>query len=293
MLLSLCAGGLALSALLVPGGSKARPAETFARCARGDYWISAADSWWRTHGGAMVVGVGVFTEYLSAPCRVTRRVRVGIRLNGVRLRGVSGNPMVTKIGGELKQWDEFVHTWAWENWCGPRRHRATVTIAGLGKTYRYRLRKLPRCRNPRAPSRLVSLKTRRDARSFPPEPGFETPAYFVPPSVPPIPSPSLIRVQNRWQVSDGRSVMDVYAGEEGDDPARGMFFIVRTYLPFGFQDWTAVMVPGRTRAVKITEAPLGKAVETSAQRARLGFSSKSGATGTFDLVGLRVMVSGG
>ena len=116
-------------------------------------------------------------------------------------------------------------------------------------------------------------------------PGTEIPARFPPDWVPQIPSPALIRVQNRWQAGDGRSVIDVYAGERGDNPDVGMFVIYRTYTWFGWIDRQRVYVPGTTKAVRITAAPLGKKAEDTALLAKLRFRSKTGSTGTLDLDG--------
>ena len=237
--------------------------------------------------------VGIITENLAARCSIDLTVKVEIRSRNRRLAGIEGNPATARVVKVLHPWSQVVHAWAWRNWCGTRRHwvRALITIPGLGKVPD-RVFKLPRCRNPRRRSRLTGLGTARSSRMLPQDPAMVFPAHFVPKSVPPIPSPALIHVQNRWLVGDGRSVTDVYAGAEGDNRNIGMFVVYKTSEPFGYQNWHSVFVPGTTGAVKVVKAPLGKKVETSAQRAKLGFVSKSGARGTFDLDGDMVTVDG-
>ena len=95
-------------------------------------------------------------------------------------------------------------------------------------------------------------------------------------------SPSRLRVTNDWLVSNGVTLVAVYAGEAGNDPTVGSFGIVRQNLVFGYQTTTFVDVPGGG-AVTLTSAPTGRAVVTTAQHADLGFSTKSGARGIFHL----------
>lgn len=90
------------------------------------------------------------------------------------------------------------------------------------------------------------------------------PARMLGSDVPvPIP-PSVLRVRNGWLVSDGRTLVAVYAGAAGDDPSVGRLVIVRQNLVAGTQTVRAVDA-GPTGALTITAAPLGDSVETSAQ----------------------------
>ena len=103
------------------------------------------------------------------------------------------------------------------------------------------------------------------------------------PSDTPIPlSPQLIHVTNAWLVSDGKTLVAVYAGSAGNDATEGRFVIVRQNLEVGKQTQDVVNVHG-SGAVSITDAPRGAAVEASAQRGRLGFRGAAGASGSLDL----------
>lgn len=117
----------------------------------------------------------------------------------------------------------------------------------------------------------------------------------VPPSAPhpiearmlgidaPVPiAPSVLRPQNGWLVSNGRTLVAVYAGAAGDDPSVGRVVIVRQDLAAGRQTVRPVDA-GRTGALAITAAPLGAAVETSAQTASLRLRTPAGRTLTLDL----------
>jgi hypothetical protein len=95
-------------------------------------------------------------------------------------------------------------------------------------------------------------------------------------------SPELIHVRNTWMVSDGRTLVAVYAGSAGYDRQSGRFVIIRQNLELGSQTQTVVDVPG-AGAIEIDRAPTGAAVETSAQRSSLHFRGASGSYGTLDL----------
>ena len=99
----------------------------------------------------------------------------------------------------------------------------------------------------------------------------------------PVPvSPGLVRVENGWLVSDGRTLVAVYAGAAGDDARNGRFVIVRQNLVGGTQSQRVLSLAG-TGALTIVRAPLGAGVEHSAQSGSLGFRSANGHTGTLDL----------
>ena len=95
-------------------------------------------------------------------------------------------------------------------------------------------------------------------------------------------SPALVRVRNGWLVSDGRTLVAVYAGAAGDDGRNGRLVIVRQNLVAGIQSQRVLSLTG-TGALTIVRAPVGAAVERSAQWASLGFRSANGRTGTLDL----------
>jgi hypothetical protein len=99
----------------------------------------------------------------------------------------------------------------------------------------------------------------------------------------PVPiAPSIVRVQNGWLVSDGKTLVAVYAGAAGSDPSVGRVVIVRQNLVAGTQTVGTVDV-GPTGALEITAAPLGRAVETSAQTGSLRLRTARGLLLTLDL----------
>jgi hypothetical protein len=101
------------------------------------------------------------------------------------------------------------------------------------------------------------------------------PARMLGPDVPVPLSPSLLRVWNGWLVSDGRTLVAVYAGAAGNDPSVGRLVIVRQDLVAGRQA-VRRLDTGRTGALAITAAPLGGSVETSAQTGSIGLGTAQG-----------------
>jgi hypothetical protein len=114
------------------------------------------------------------------------------------------------------------------------------------------------------------------------------PARMLSPGVPvPIP-PSVLQMRNGWLVSDGRTLVAVYAGAAGDDPSAGRLVIVRQDLVAGRQTVSTIDA-GPTGALAITAAPLGSSAETSAQTGIIRIRTSAGralfldlATGTVD-----------
>jgi hypothetical protein len=246
---------------------------------------------WQVHGGVLAA-LGLFTENAGCTLKTTLRVTVRDR-KGVAVGGIRGNPAVWRTAQQLTPWSNVVHTWLWRNWCRSAQglviaagaHSSTIaSIRVTTPTHHARRRRHPpltppRCENPRTSSRLVDLGLGR--RPIPLEiKGI--PARILPADTPLPLSPSLIRVTNAWLVSDGRTLVAVYAGEAGDDPSVGLFAVVRQDLDFGLQVAHTVTV-GPTGAVSVTQAPAGAAVETSAQREDIGFTSTSGAHGVLHL----------
>ena len=97
----------------------------------------------------------------------------------------------------------------------------------------------------------------------------------------PIP-PSVLRVRNGWLVSDGETLVAVYAGAAGGDASLGRLVVVRQDLAAGRQT-VRTLDAGPTGALTITAAPLGSAVETSAQRGSLGMLTAGGHALRLDL----------
>ena len=108
------------------------------------------------------------------------------------------------------------------------------------------------------------------------------PARMLGSAVPvPIP-PSVLRVRNGWLVSDGETLVAVYAGAAGKDPSRGRLVIVRQDLRAGTQTMRRLDA-GPTGALRIAAAPLGGSVETSAQTASIRILTADGRRLRLDL----------
>jgi threonine dehydrogenase-like Zn-dependent dehydrogenase len=74
-------------------------------------------------------------------------------------------------------------------------------------------------------------------------------------------------MRNGWLTSDGRTLVAVYAGSAGDDPAVGRLVIVRQNLVSGSQT-VRIVGTGTTGALAIAAAPLGRPAETAALQIR-------------------------
>jgi hypothetical protein len=107
------------------------------------------------------------------------------------------------------------------------------------------------------------------------------PATIVGPDVPVPISPAILQATNGWIVSDGSTLVAVYAGASGEDSRRGRLAIVRQDLAKGKQ--TVDVVDAGTGALTIVEPPLGAAVETSAQQGRLTVLDANGVRQTLEL----------
>jgi hypothetical protein len=108
------------------------------------------------------------------------------------------------------------------------------------------------------------------------------PAQMLGADVPVPIAPSIVRVHNGWLVSNGKTLVAVYAGAAGSDPSVGRVVIVRENLVAGRQTVRTVDA-GPTGALEITAAPLGRAVETSAQTGSLHLRTARGRLLTLDL----------
>jgi hypothetical protein len=117
---------------------------------------------------------------------------------------------------------------------------------------------------------------------MPTGPPDHNPAHMLGADVPVPISPEVLEPSNAWFVSNGATLVAVYAGADGRDPSKGRFVIVRQNLVAGVQTENVVDVPG-AGALAITDAPAGEAVETSAQRGRLAFRDSAGKSGVLDL----------
>jgi hypothetical protein len=108
------------------------------------------------------------------------------------------------------------------------------------------------------------------------------PARMLGPGVPVPISPSVLLVRNGWLVSDGRTLVAVYAGAAGGDPSAGRLVIVRQDLCAGKQT-VRTLDAGPTGALAIAAAPLGSSVETSAQTASIRIRAFAGRALSLDL----------
>jgi hypothetical protein len=108
------------------------------------------------------------------------------------------------------------------------------------------------------------------------------PARMLGPDVPVPISPALLRVRNAWLVSDGRTLVAVYAGSAGNDSSVGRLVIVRQDLAAGRQT-VRTLDTGSTGTLVIAAAPLGGSVETSAQTGTIRLRAAGGRTLRLDL----------
>ena len=117
----------------------------------------------------------------------------------------------------------------------------------------------------------------------PPEaPRQPIPARMLDSGVPVPISPAVLRVRNGWLVSDGMTLVAVYAGAAGDDSSVGRVVIVRQDLVAGRQTIHTIDA-GATGALTISAAPLGSAVETSAQTGTISLQTGDGRVLSLDL----------
>ena len=133
--------------------------------------------------------------------------------------------------------------------------------------------------------RLVSVATTDsniEPAAPPDSPPHPVPARMLGSGLPvPIP-PSVLQVRNGWLVSDGRTLVAVYAGAAGKDPSHGRLVIVRQDLAVGTQTVRTIDA-GPTGALTIAAAPLGNSVETSAQTGRIRLRTAGGRALGLDL----------
>jgi hypothetical protein len=111
---------------------------------------------------------------------------------------------------------------------------------------------------------LAASGSHADPAAHPEHAPHPIPARMLGPGVPVPISPSILRERNGWLVSDGRTLVAVYAGAAGNDPSVGRVVIVRQDLVAGRQT-VRTLDAGPTGTLAIVAAPLGSSVETSAQ----------------------------
>jgi hypothetical protein len=113
------------------------------------------------------------------------------------------------------------------------------------------------------------------------------PAEMLGADVPVPVAPSVLRPLNGWLVSDGKTLVAVYAGAAGGDPSLGRVVIVRQDLAAGVQT-VSTLDAGSTGPLRIVSAPLGSSVERSAQKGRIRLRTTGGRLLGLDLAAGRL-----
>ena len=134
--------------------------------------------------------------------------------------------------------------------------------------------------------RLVTVATT-DASTAPSSAPLEPdpqpiPGRMLGPDAPVPIAPSLLHERNGWLVSNGRTLVAVYAGAAGGNPSEGRVVIVRQNLVSGRQTVSSLKA-GPTGALSIAAAPLGATVETTAQSGSIRLRTARGRFFTLDL----------
>lgn len=134
--------------------------------------------------------------------------------------------------------------------------------------------------------RLLTVATT-DASTAPsaagPEPESQPiPAQMLASDAPVPVAPALLLVRNGWLVSNGKTLVAVYAGAAGGDSSTGRVVIVRQNLVSGRQT-LATLDAGPTGALTIADAPTGASVETTAQTGGIRLRTARGRFFTLDL----------
>jgi hypothetical protein len=197
---------------------------------------------------------------------------------------------VWRVNSVRRPWSGIVHTWAWRNWCdADPQAKVTLAVSASGeRTVRQQTPIRPVCVNSGAPTTLTDLGT---GTKYVPRLN-PLPPHFLPKGTPSPIQRAWLTPKNAWLVSDGYTLVAVYAGSPGIDPSIGRFVIVRQNAIFGVQyapDDTVDV--GRVGAVRITRAPHGRSRETTAQYGQLAFVSANGTKGVLDLTGDRVRIT--
>jgi len=138
--------------------------------------------------------------------------------------------------------------------------------------------------------RLGSVATTDSSTEPAPTPAVEQqpiPARMLGSEVPVPIAPSILRARNGWLVSDGKTLVAVYAGSSGSDPSLGRVVIVHQDLVAGKQA-IRIVDAGPTGALTIAAAPLGPSVETSAQTGEVRLQTAGGRRLVLDLGGDKI-----
>ena len=134
-------------------------------------------------------------------------------------------------------------------------------------------------------NRLAAVATTDSSTAPAPAPAFAPqpiPAQMLSADAPMPIAPAILRARNGWLVSDGKTLVAVYAGAAGNDPSVGRVVIVRQNLAAGKQSVRAIDA-GSTGELTVTAAPLGRAAEASALTGSLRLRTAGGRLLTLDL----------
>ncbi len=194
------------------------------------------------------------------------------------------------VNSVRRPWSAIMRTWIWRNWCDTDPSAtATIALSAPGeRTISDRFPDPPVCVSSGSPSTLTDLGTgtKNAPRSD------RIPPHILPKSVPPPLHRVLINPKNAWLVSDGYTLVAVYAGSPGVDPPLGRFAIIRQNETFGVQYEPPELVDaGRVGAVTIIHPPRGRSRETTAQSGKLAFVSTNGTKGFLDLRTDRIRIT--
>jgi len=191
----------------------------------------------------------------------------------------------------LRPWGSVEHTWVWRNWCGAGGDGDVTISLGLahGKSMSERVPDPPTCTDANAPSAVADVGT---GPKYVHLHGDRAAPHILPKPLPPALPEAVIKPKNAWIVSDGYTLVAVYAGSPGADPSRGRFAIIRQNLIFGIQYNPPEIVDlGKVGPIRITRAPHGVSRETTAQHGELAFVAANGTKGVLDLYGDRVRIT--
>lgn len=211
-------------------------------------------------------------------CAVQTTIRVAV----IGPNGVAAHARWS-VNAVLAPWSATVHTWSWRNWCPVDQGDGTVAVTFTlpsGKSVRQSIFDPPTCAEPGAPAVLDDLGT---GTKHVPRPTDRIPPHLLPPGTPSPLHAAVITVKNAWLVSDGYTLVAVYAGYSGNDPSMGRFVMIRQNAIFGIQYESDILTLRKAGALKLTRWPTGRSRETSAQHGELGFTSAHGIRGVLRL----------
>lgn len=196
-----------------------------------------------------------------------------------------------RVNSVRPPWSGIVHTWVWRNWCGAG-GAGVVTVefsVPSQATVSRRVDDPPACVDAGAASTVTDVGT---GTRYVTRPDDRIPPHILPQGAPPPLPWAVINPKNAWIVSDGYTLVAVYAGSPGGDPSTGRFAIVRQNEIFGIQYLPADLVNVRhVGAITVARAPTGRSRETTAQRGRLSFVAANGTKGVLELNRDRVRIT--